>query len=82
MPILQVGGVQEAMIVDAPDVVDAVIRPVLLTVADAVSDELQVSGVPLMVVPTVSMMVGTTVLEVLVAAVTVSVIVCTGQVVK
>ena len=82
MPILQVGGVQDAMMVDVPEVARAVTPPLLLTVADAGSDVLQVSGTPLIVLPTVSITVGMTVLEVLVEAVTVSAIDCTGQVVK
>ena len=82
MPVLQLGGVQDAMIVDAPEVVVAATPPTLLTVADPGSDELQVSGTPLMVVPTLSRMVGVTILEVLVDDVTVSAIDCTGQVVK
>ena len=82
MPVLQVGGVHDAMMVAAPEVDDAVTKPLLLTVADAGSDVLHVNGTPLMVVPTVSRIVGTTVLEVLVEELTVSAIDCTGQAVK
>jgi hypothetical protein len=70
------------MMVDVPEVVAAVTPPLLLTVADAGSDELQVSGTPLIVWPTVSRTVGVTVLEVPVEEVTVSAIDCTAQVVK
>ena len=65
-----------------PPVVAAVTPPLLLTVADAGSDELQVSGTPSIVWPTVSTTVGVTVLEVPVEEVTVSVIDCTAQVAK
>ena len=82
MPVLQVGGVQDAMMVDVPEVVAAVTPPVLPTVADAGWDELQVSGTPLIVWPTLSRTVGVTVLEVPVEEVTVSAIDCTGQAVK
>jgi hypothetical protein len=70
------------MIVAPPPLAEADATPLLVTLTAADSDELQVSGTPVMVVPMESMIVGTIVLEVLVALVTASVIDCTGQVVK
>ena len=65
-PVLQVGGVQEATILAPPPADVPVATPVLLTLTDPGSDELQVSGTPAIVVPTESMTVGVIVLEVLV----------------
>jgi hypothetical protein len=59
-----------------------VAAPELLTLTAAGSEELQVSGIPVIVVPRVSRTVGVIVLEVLPETVTASVIDCTGQVVK
>ena len=62
--------------------VDPAAPPRVETLTEADWDELQVSGIPVMVAPNVSMTVGVMVFEVLVAVVTVSVIDCTGHVVK
>ena len=70
--MLQVGGVQDAMMVAPPPADDPVAAPVLLTFIDAGSEELQVSGTPVMVVPTESMTVGVIVFDVLLEDVTVS----------
>ena len=71
-PVLQVGGVQEAMMVAPPPAVDPVAPPLLLTVTDPVSEELQVSGTPVICVPRESNTVGVMVFEVLVDVVTAS----------
>ena len=73
---------QEAIIVEAPPVDDPVAVPVVDTLTAPGLEELQVKGNPVIVLPRESTMVGVIVVEVLVAAVTVSVIDCTGQVVK
>src|ERR1700674_849625 len=69
------------MMVALPPAVDALAPPLLVTLTDAGSEELQVKGA-VIIVPRVSRTVGMMVFEVLVADVTVSVIDCTGQVVK
>ena len=79
---MQVGGVQDAIMVAPPPVVDAVAPPLLLTLTEAASEELQVSGTPVIVVPRVSRTVGAIVFEVLLEDVTASAIDCTAQVVK
>jgi hypothetical protein len=78
--MLQVGGVQAAIMVALPPPEDAVAPP-LLTLTDPASEELQVNGA-VIVAPRVSRTVGVMVLVVLVAEVTASEIDCTGQVVK
>jgi hypothetical protein len=65
-----------------PPAEDPVAAPALLTLTDAGWEELQVSGTPLIVVPTESMTVGVMVFEVLLEEVTVSVIEFTAHVVK
>jgi hypothetical protein len=80
--MLQEGGVQDAMIVEVPPAAAPVTPPLLLTVAEAVSDELQVNGTSLIVWPAVSTTVGVIVLDVPVEEVTVSAMDCTAQVVK
>ena len=80
-PALQVGGVQEAMIVALPPPEDAVAPPLLFTLTNAGWEELQVKGA-VTVVPRVSRTVGVMVSELLVAEVTASEIDCTAQVVK
>ena len=78
--MLHVGGVHEAMTVAPPPELEALATPLVLTLTDADWDELQVSGMPLtfvvvlMTLPTVSVTVGTIVLEVLVEPVTCSAI--------
>jgi hypothetical protein len=69
------------MIVALPPFADAVAPPLLLTLTEPGSEELQVNGA-VMVAPRVSSTVGVMVFEVLVEDVTVSTIDCTGQVVK
>jgi hypothetical protein len=64
--------VQEAMMLAPPPAEDPVAAPALLTLIDPGSDELQVSGTPLIVVPTESVTVGVIVLEVLLEDVTAS----------
>ena len=81
-PVLQVGGVQDAMMLAPPPAEDPLAPPLLLTLIDPGSEELQVKGIPVMVVPRVSTIVGVMVFEVLVEDVTASVIDCTGQAVK
>ena len=73
---------QDAIIVAVPPVAVPLAPPALLTVTDAASEELQVSGIPVMVVPRLSITVGVMVFELLVEVVTSRVIDCTGQVVK
>jgi hypothetical protein len=70
------------MMVEVPPVAAAVTPPLLLTVAEVGSEELQVSGTSLIVLPTLSTTVGVTVFEVLVEFVTVSSIECTAHVGK
>jgi hypothetical protein len=70
------------MMVAPPPVEDPVAPPLLVTLTDAGSEELQVNGTPVIVVPRVSRTVGVMVFEVLVEVVTASVIDCTAQVVK
>ena len=82
MPVLHVGGVQDAMIEAPPPLADPLAPPALVTLTEPGSEELQVNGTPVMVVPRVSIIVGVIVLEVLVEVETASVIDCTGQVVK
>ena len=79
--MLQVGGVQDAMMVALPPAVDALAPPLLVTLTDAGSEELQVNGA-VIVMPRVSRTVGVMVFEVVVEDVTVSAIDCTGQVMK
>ena len=73
---------QDAIMVAVPPVAVPLATPALLTLTDAASEELQVRGIPVMVVPRVSTTVGVMIFEVLVEVVTSSVIDCTGQVVK
>ena len=82
MPMLQVGGVQEAIIEAPPPLAEPDAPPLLLTLTDPGLEELQVNGTPVISVPRVSKIVGVMVLEVLVEVVTASVIDWTGQVVK
>ena len=79
---MQLGGVQDAMMVDAPPAAAAVAAPLLFTVADAGWDELQVRGTFVIVWPAVSMTVGVIVLEVPVELVTAREIDCTAHAVK
>jgi hypothetical protein len=88
-PILQVGGVQEAITVPPP-ACEVETIPALLTPTVPGSDELQVKGRPVMVFPWVSTTVAVTVfplpevtlMELVVLPVTASAIDCTAQVVK
>ena len=73
---------QEATIVAPPPAEDPVATPAVLTLIEPESEELQVNGIPVICVPSVSKMVGVIVLEVLDEAVTAKLIDCTGQVVK
>lgn len=79
---MQVGGVQDATMVAPPPVAEPDAPPALLTLTDPASEELQVNGTPVIVVRRVSRIVGVMVFEVLVEAVTASVIDWTAQVVK
>jgi hypothetical protein len=79
--MLQVGGVQEPIMVAPPPVEDPVATPPV-TLTEPELDELHVSGIPVICNPSVSKIVGVIVLEVLDEVVTASVIDCTGQVVK
>lgn len=66
------GGVQEAMMLAPPPLVDPVAPPLLLTLTDPGSEELQVNGTPTICVPRESNTVGVMVFEVLVDVVTAS----------
>ena len=81
-PVLQVGGVQEAMMLAPPPLEDPVAAPALLTLTEPGSEELQVNGTPAICTPRLSKTVGVMVFEVLLEDVTASVIDCTGQAVK
>src|SRR5579863_9523998 len=87
-PMLQVGGVQEAMIAAALPASVPVATPLVLTEIDAGADELQVSGTvtcddgAITMFPAVSSTVGAYVREFSEASVSCSLIDCTAQVVK
>ena len=87
-PILQLGGVQDAMIVAAVPATDPVATPAVVSDIDAGAEELQVNGTvtcdagAMMVLPTVSMTVAANVSDVELACISCSEMDCTGQVVK
>ncbi len=65
MPILQVGGVHEAVTLTPPVwVVEVVIPPAVLTFPIEKFEELQVRGTPVMILPRVSVTIASTDLEV------------------
>ena len=79
---MHAGGVQDAMTVALPPADVPLASPAAVTLTEADSEELQVNGTPVIVVPTESTTVGVMVLELLVELVTARLIDCTGQVVK